>query len=137
MNRTSDFFYHDVLNISAEQTELGGFYLPVLIAFAFSWVIVYLCVRNGIKTTGKIAYFTVLSPYFLLTILLIRVLTLEGSFKGILHFFIPDFYQLFSFKIWVEASTQAFFMFNLGQGIHITFARFRKDEAPIGRCSFW
>ena len=86
---------------------------------------------NGIKTTGKIAYFTVLSPYVLLTILLIRVLMLDGSYSGIKYMFKPDFSKLFDVKIWTDAATQAFFQFGSGQGLAITLNSFRKIGSSV------
>jgi solute carrier family 6 amino acid transporter-like protein 5/7/9/14 len=105
--------------------EFGGFYWPTLGCYLLAWSLVYYCLKDGIKKTGKIAYFTVLSPYVLLIILLIRVLFLEGSVRGIQYLFIPDFKKLWTIEIWTEAATQSAFQYSIGVGSAQTFARFR------------
>ncbi len=53
--------------------------------------------------SGKIALVTVLAPYFMFSILLIRVLTLPGSFEGIKFLFVPKISQIFKIKTWFAA----------------------------------
>ena len=43
------------------------------------WLLVFLIICRGVSQSGKIAVVTVSAPYLLLTILLIKVFTLEGS----------------------------------------------------------
>lgn len=52
--------------------QLGYLNFGVLFAVLLSWIIVYICIRKGTEQTGKIAVFTVLTPYVLLFIFLIR-----------------------------------------------------------------
>lgn len=43
------------------------------------WAIVFLILLKGIKSVGKAAYFLAIFPYVILSILLVRALTLEVS----------------------------------------------------------
>lgn len=68
-----------------------------------SLVIVYLCIRKGIKTSGKVVYVSAPLPYILLFILLIRGITLDGAIDGIKFLLIPDLNRLLHFDVWVAA----------------------------------
>jgi len=61
-----------------------------------SWVVILLSLIKGVKSSGKVAYFTAIFPYVVLFILLIRGATLEGAWEGIkflLVFNIEDLLQ--------------------------------------------
>lgn len=59
-----------------------------------NWAILFLITVKGIKSSGKIAWFTAIFPYIVLLILLIRAVTLEGAGNGILQFIKPDLNKL-------------------------------------------
>lgn len=117
---------NEVLQLNPEKDTLGGINYPLWIAVTISWIVVYLCIRNGVEQTGKIALFTVLSPYVLLTIFLIRTSMLEGFSTGMKYLFFPDFSKLFTFQIWKDALVQIAFQLSIGQGTMTTFSSFRK-----------
>lgn len=54
-----------------------------------SWLIAYLAAWKGLKSTGKMVYFTCLCPYVVLLILLIWGATLEGCGEGLKYLFYP------------------------------------------------
>jgi SNF family Na+-dependent transporter len=93
--------------------------------------------KNGISTTGKIALFTVIAPYVLLTIMLFKVLQMEGSVSGIKFLFTPDMSKLFTLKIWSEAINQCFFQYGVGMGANITFAQFRPTKKKVYKGAFF
>lgn len=59
-----------------------------------SWIVVYLVIIKGVKSSGKVSYFLALFPYVVMLILLIRAVTLKGSWDGIKFFITPDFKRL-------------------------------------------
>lgn len=124
--RTRDFYQLKVLNHHPKKDTLGGFHYPILLSVIVSWVIVFFCIRKGTSQTGKIAFVTVLAPYFLLAVLLVRVAFLDGFGDGLIFLFKPDLSKLFTFEIWKDALVQVVFQLSIGQGIFITFASFRK-----------
>uniref|UniRef100_A0A8C4MH99 Transporter n=1 Tax=Equus asinus asinus TaxID=83772 RepID=A0A8C4MH99_EQUAS len=75
----SYFWYRQTLNVTADINDSGSIQWQLMVCLVASWAVVYLCIIRGIETTGKAIYFTALFPYLVLTIFLIRGLTLPGS----------------------------------------------------------
>lgn len=91
-----------------------------------AWLLVFLIISRGVKSSGKCSYFLALFPYVIMIALLIRAVTLEGASKGILFFLTPQWHELanpkvskFSTKIIINF--KSFGMFCLKH--HITFER--------------
>ena len=61
-------------------------------------------------------YFTATFPYVVLTILLIKGLTLDGAMLGVEYFLVPDFDKLKSLSIWRKAAEQLFYSLGIGWG---------------------
>ena len=64
-----------------------------------SWIVILLSLIKGVKSSGKVAYFTALFPYLVLFILLIRGVTLEGAWAGIKYLLVFDVNLLFTPKV--------------------------------------
>uniref|UniRef100_A0A5F9CKL0 Transporter n=1 Tax=Oryctolagus cuniculus TaxID=9986 RepID=A0A5F9CKL0_RABIT len=86
----SYFWYRRTLNITADISDSGTVQWRLLVCLVTCWAMVYLCVIRGIETTGKAIYFTALFPYLVLTIFLIRGLTLPGATHGLRYLFTPN-----------------------------------------------
>lgn len=71
--------------------QTGSFNWQLTICLLVSWSAVFLCSFKGIKTSGKVVYVTVVLPYIVLAVLVVRFVTLPGSLEGLLHFFRPRF----------------------------------------------
>ncbi|XP_414596.2 sodium-dependent proline transporter isoform X2 [Gallus gallus] len=101
-----------------------------------SWTIVYLCILKGVKSSGKVVYFTATFPYLILVMLLIRGVTLEGAWKGIYFYLTPQFDHLLSSKVWIEAALQIFYSLGVGFGGLLTFASYNTFHQNIYRDTF-
>jgi len=65
------------------ENGIGEPELRLTLCLFVSWTVICLSLVKGVKSSGKVAYFTSLFPYLVLFILLIRGLTLEGSWEGV------------------------------------------------------
>ncbi|KAM8813173.1 inactive sodium-dependent neutral amino acid transporter B(0)AT3 isoform 2-T2 [Rhynchonycteris naso] len=118
------FWYRQTLNITADMDHSGSVQWQLLVCLATCWAVLYLCVIRGIESTGKAIYFTALFPYLVLTIFLIRGLTLPGAAQGLTYLFTPNMQTLQSPRVWLDAATQIFFSLSLAFGGHIALASY-------------
>lgn len=103
------YFHEDVLMLSPGFTDIGTLNWYLGICVLLSWVAVFLCLFQGVKSSGKVVYVVVVLPFIIMTVLLARLLTLEGSFVALVHFLRPDWRVLKDLKVWGEAAVHAFY----------------------------
>lgn len=113
---TVEFWEHRILQITDGIEEVGGIQWELAACLAVCWIICFFCIWKGIKSTGKSAYIIALLPYFSLTILLIRGITLPGCLKGLEFYLKPNFSKITDFNVWSDAGTQIFFSYALALG---------------------
>lgn len=109
-----EFWQLNVLKMTDSMDNVGALRWELALCLGLAWIACYFCIFKGIKWTGKIVYFTSTFPYVLLTILLVKGLSLDGAFEGIKYLFIPDWNRLKSSEVWVDAVTQIFYSYGLG-----------------------
>ncbi|XP_059608195.1 sodium-dependent nutrient amino acid transporter 1-like [Phlebotomus argentipes] len=100
---------------------------------ALSWTVVCLTLIRGVKSSGKASYFLAIFPYIVLTILLVRAVTLPGAKDGILFFITPQWDQLLEPKVWYAAVTQVFFSLTICFGNIIMYASYNRFDQNIYR----
>lgn len=93
------FSSNRILQISDSVEDLGGVVWPLFVSNVISWVVTYLCIIKGVKTVGKVVYFTATFPFFILLVLLIRGLTLPGAWDGVYFYIYPQWDQLTNLKV--------------------------------------
>ncbi|XP_062302242.1 sodium-dependent neutral amino acid transporter B(0)AT1 [Osmerus eperlanus] len=118
------FWYRETLNSSTAIDESGGLQWWMVLCLVCAWTLLYVCCIRGIETTGKAVYITSTLPYVVLTIFLIRGLTLKGSVDGIKFLFTPDLDELINPSTWLDAGAQVFYSFSLAFGGLISFSSY-------------
>lgn len=118
------YWYRETLNISTSISDSGSVQWWILLCLTCAWAFLYLCVIRGIETSGKVVYITSILPYVVLTIFLIRGLTLKGATTGIAFLFTPNVTELADPVTWLEAGTQVFYSFSLAFGGLISFSSY-------------
>ncbi|XP_055023034.2 sodium-dependent neutral amino acid transporter B(0)AT1 isoform X2 [Misgurnus anguillicaudatus] len=118
------FWYRETLNSSAAIEDSGGLQWWLVLCLLCAWTVLYVCCIRGIETTGKAVYITSTLPYVVLTIFLIRALTLKGSQNGIRFLFTPDVNELVKPGTWLDAGAQVLFSFSLAFGGLISFSSY-------------
>ncbi|KAG7494166.1 sodium-and chloride-dependent GABA transporter 2-like isoform X2 [Solea senegalensis] len=106
-----EFWERRVLNITGSVDELGSIRWELALCLLLSWVICYFCVWKGVKSTGKVVYFTATFPYVMMVALLIRGVTLPGAIDGIKFYLYPDPSRLTDPQVWMDAGTQIFYSY--------------------------
>ncbi len=106
------------------------------LALLVAWVLVFLCIFKGIKSSGKVVYFTALFPYVVLLILGVKGWTLDGAGKGIEFYLKPDFSRITDVTIWFDAAVQIFFTMSTSYGGLITLASYNKFNQNTLRDTF-
>nr|AVW80137.1 sodium- and chloride-dependent taurine transporter [Fasciola hepatica] len=112
----AEFWENRVLGLSKGIEHLGPVRWDLALCLLLAWIIVFLCIFKGIKTSGKVMYVTATSPYIFMFILLVRAATLEGAIDGIRYYMVPDWSKLADVQMWADAGAQIFFSYSISLG---------------------
>ncbi|KAI1882540.1 hypothetical protein AGOR_G00251800 [Albula goreensis] len=113
-----EFWQYRVLGKTESLYEpLGPVRWDLALCLLLAWVICYFCIWKGIKSTGKVVYFTATFPYVMLFILFVRGVSLPGALEGIKFYLLPDLSKIADPDVWRDAGTQVFFSYAVCQGV--------------------
>ncbi|XP_024137396.1 sodium- and chloride-dependent GABA transporter 2 isoform X2 [Oryzias melastigma] len=121
-----EFWERRVLRLSSGIEEIGSLNWDLVLCLALAWVLCYFCIWKGVKSTGKVVYFTATFPYIMLVVLLIRGITLPGASVGIHFYLYPDLGRLTDPQVWMDAGTQIFFSYAICLGCLTALGSYNK-----------
>uniref|UniRef100_A0A3B1IIJ0 Transporter n=1 Tax=Astyanax mexicanus TaxID=7994 RepID=A0A3B1IIJ0_ASTMX len=133
---SQQFFDRKLLEMTRGIEDAGGVRWELLGLLALAWLIIYFCIFKGVKSTGKVVYFTATFPYFMLFALLINNVQLPGAKTGILYFLMPNWSKLREVQVWVNAAAQIFNSIGIAFGSMISMASYNKYNNNILRDTF-
>uniref|UniRef100_H2ZGX0 Transporter n=1 Tax=Ciona savignyi TaxID=51511 RepID=H2ZGX0_CIOSA len=135
VSTTEEYWNYRVLRIdqSSGIGDPGIVLWDLVLCLLLAWIIVFACLCKGVKSTGKVVYFTATFPYIILIILLVRGCTLEGAVDGIVFYVRPDWERLKDSTVWTAAATQIFYSLGVSFGGLLTFASYNKFSNNIYR----
>jgi len=125
---TEWYWYRGTLDISENMNEGGDINWQMLGVLALAWVLVYIGIVKGIKSSGKVMYFATLFPYLVLVIFFFRGVTLDGAVNGVVYMLKPNITKLAEAATWKDAATQIFFSLGLGYGTIIAYSSYNNPN---------
>jgi solute carrier family 6 amino acid transporter-like protein 5/7/9/14 len=128
-----DYFNGNVLGLTINATgaqhtmeDYGGLRWQLVLCLLGAWAMVLLILTKGIQSYGKAAYVITLSPYFVLTALLIYTVQLDGAADGIEFYLNPEWEKLNDFNVWAKAASQILFSLTVGFGSQLILSSYNK-----------
>lgn len=95
-----------------------------LIFILLIWGLNLLILRKGTASIEQAVRVIVPLMWIFMIILVIRGLTLERGFEGVMYLFTPNFEGISQARVWRGAFSQMFFSLSLGMGIMTTYASY-------------
>uniref|UniRef100_A0AAR2K6Q6 Transporter n=1 Tax=Pygocentrus nattereri TaxID=42514 RepID=A0AAR2K6Q6_PYGNA len=122
----TEFWERNVLSLSSGIDEVGELKWDLALCLLAVWVICFFCIWKGVKSTGKVVYFTATFPFLMLIVLLVRGVTLPGAAEGIKFYLYPDLSRLQDPEVWIDAGTQIFFSYAICLGAMTSLGSYNK-----------
>lgn len=122
-----------VLQRSSGLDETGPVVWHLALCLLLGWILIAAALYKGVKSSGKVVYFTATFPYVVLLILLIRGVTLEGAIDGIDFYigFQSNFTKLAEAEVWKDAASQIFFSTSISWGGVTALASYNKFNNKV------
>ena len=126
-----DIFTNDVLQVSSGMLNLGGINWWILGALLLGWFFIWFCIRNGVDSVSDVLNYVVTVPLILLTVMIVRAVTLPGAMEGIYYYLVPDWSKLLQPSVWAAAYGQVFFSLSILFSIMVAYGSYLPKDAPV------
>ena len=102
-----------------------------------AYVIIYFATWKGLRSSSLTTYVTVPLPYVMLTVLLVKGLTLPGASIGLKFLFYPDWPKLCNLKVWEDAFIQIAYSSAISFGPLMLYGSARKRDEKLIKSCIW
>lgn len=86
----------------ATWTNFGWPRWQLVLCLALAWIIAFFCLSQGIKSAGKVVYFTALFPYVMLTAILVKFLLIVHHALCSMHACKKKSKNFFDFQLYFQ-----------------------------------
>jgi NSS family neurotransmitter:Na+ symporter len=132
----ADYYFGTVLQLSGGPQELGAPVIPLLVALAVVWIVVFLVVYKGASTIGPVSKWVMITAWTFLAILVVRGLTLTGATAGLNYYLSTDWSRLADGDIWFAAFSQIAFTLSLGMAGMYAYGSFIKGQGDVNNNAY-
>ncbi|CAM1329434.1 Uncharacterised protein g10017 [Pycnogonum litorale] len=119
-----EYFNYYMLAKSSGFFDIGQIRWQLVLCLLAAWLVTFLCLIKGIKSSGRVVHFSATFPYVILVVLFVRGITLDGAMKGIQFYIIPDWERLYDVNVWKDAAVQIFYSIGVAGGGLITLSSY-------------
>ncbi|CAG2201330.1 Sodium- and chloride-dependent GABA transporter 2,Sodium- and chloride-dependent taurine transporter,Sodium-dependent noradrenaline transporter,Sodium- and chloride-dependent betaine transporter,Sodium- and chloride-dependent neutral and basic amino acid transporter B(0+),Sodium- and chloride-dependent creatine transporter 1,Sodium- and chloride-dependent glycine transporter 1 [Mytilus edulis] len=137
MTAQEEFWQYNVLRMSSGIHDIGDLNWRLALCLFGAWLLICVCLSKGVKSVGKVVYVTATLPYILLTIVLVKGLTLDGAIDGVIVYLKPDFSKLLKLQVWMEASIQVFYSLGATWGPGLGFIIYPEALGQLPGQNIW
>eukprot|EP00191_Tetraselmis_sp_GSL018_P004249 CAMPEP_0177612000 /NCGR_PEP_ID=MMETSP0419_2-20121207/20911_1 /TAXON_ID=582737 /ORGANISM="Tetraselmis sp., Strain GSL018" /LENGTH=393 /DNA_ID=CAMNT_0019108007 /DNA_START=775 /DNA_END=1953 /DNA_ORIENTATION=- len=136
LSSEENFLYNAVLHLgdakqlqAASSSIMSGWVYGGLV---FIFIITYFCIWKGVRSAGRVVYFTATAPVVVLIILFGYNISLKGAGDGVKAYIGTwDFSSLDSPDIWTDAAGQIFFTLSVSMGIMTAYGSYVNPKSDL------
>lgn len=131
-------------NVFFEMTQtsgtIQGIHIPpaMFLALLVAWILIYLCIRKGTVSVGKVVKYTGLTlPLIFLCIMAIKGISMPNGPEGLVKLFVPDFKTVVKqdkmASLVIDAIGQVFYSLSIMMAIMIAYGSYVSEDTNIAK----
>lgn len=128
------------MEVTETSGTISGMKIPFTMAIALivAWLLIYLCIRKGTVSVGKVVKYTGLTlPLIFLVIMAIKGITMPGGIEGLAKLLIPDYASISANGLWpsliIDAIGQVFYSLSIMMAIMIAYGSYLSESSNIAK----
>ncbi len=121
----------ELIKTTWDVTGFGTISWKVVGCLVLAWGLMYLSIRKGTHSVGKVVKFTVLLPVVCLLAMAVKGVTMPGAMAGVKALFVPDFSALANASLWIDAVGQVFYSMSVMMAIMFAYGSFLRRDSNI------